>query len=183
MFSSYEIIMHHEFKPTYPNFKELLEQCIKLAELHGDWQHRADGQIAIQTNDPTVDNWNAGTGQSKEKIYKKSIEWEQSFYHIQPSLKSTVLEDYFKWLAVPIYRARIMLAREKGCYSIHQDYSPRLHLPLITNKHCNFLFSDPLQMFHLPADGTTTWIDTRRPHTFMNGSMEKRLHLVTIVKE
>ena len=171
--------MYKQFKPLYSRFKELQEQCTKLAEIHGNWEYRTDGQVAIQTDNPTIDNWDAGTGQSKEK----TPEWEHSFCHLQPSLKGTVIEDYFKWLDVPVYRARIMMAKEKGCYSIHQDYSPRLHLPLITNIQCNFLLTNPLQMFHLPADGTTTWIDTTRPHTFMNGSTEKRLHLVMIVKE
>ena len=88
-----------------------------------------------------------------------------------------------KWLDVPVFRTRIMLARPKSCYSIHKDYSPRLHLPLVTNTECNFLLTDPLQMFHLPADGTTTWVDTRNRHTAMNGSTDPRLHLVMIVKE
>jgi hypothetical protein len=35
----------------------------------------------------------------------------------------------------------------------------------------------------MPADGTTTWVDTKKYHTFLNGSTEKRLHLVMIVKE
>jgi len=171
--------MFKKFKEQYPKFKELQEQCFNLAKLHGNWEFRSDGQVAIQTDDPSVDNWDAGTGQSKEK----TNDWEKSFCHLQPSLKGTAIEEYFNWLGVPVYRARIMLAKEKGCYSIHRDYSPRLHLPLVTNKQCNFLITDPLQMFHLPADGTTTWVDTRLPHTFMNGSTEKRLHLVMIVEE
>jgi len=35
----------------------------------------------------------------------------------------------------------------------------------------------------LSADGTTTWVDTTKQHTFMNGSTERRFHLVMIVKE
>ena len=170
---------YKQFKPAYPKFKEVQKQCIELADLYGNWEFRSDGQVAIQTNDPTINNWDAGTGAGTEK----SAEWERTFYHLQPSLKGTALEEYFNWLDVPIYRARIMLAKEKGCYSIHRDYSPRLHLPLVTNPQCNFLITDPIQMFHLPADGTTTWVDTRKPHTFMNGSTEKRLHLVMIVEE
>jgi len=54
---------------------------------------------------------------------------------------------------------------------------------LITNTQCNFLFTDPLKLIHMPADGTTYWVDTRNQHTFLNGSVQKRLHLVMIVKE
>ena len=172
-------MLYKQFKPAYPYYNEVVEQCKKLTKLHGNWEYMSDGQIAIQTDDPSVDNWLAGTGHA----IAKTIEWEHSFCHLQPSLIGTALDDYIKWLAVPVYRARIMLAREKGCYSIHRDFSPRLHLPLITNTQCNFLITEPLTMFHLPADATTTWVDTTKHHTFMNGSTEKRLHLVMIVEK
>lgn len=171
--------MYRQFKPAYPKFKEVVVLCTQLANQHGDFENRPDGQIAIQTNDPNTDNWYAGTGQSQAKTYV----WERSFCHIQPSLQGTVIEDYIKWLDVPVYRTRIMMSKPKGCYSIHRDYSPRLHLPLVTNKQCNFLITEPLTMFHLPADGTTTWVDTTKQHTFMNGSTEQRLHLVMIVEK
>jgi hypothetical protein len=171
-------MLYKEFKPAYPRYNEVVEQCVKLAKLYVDWEYRSDGQVSIQTDDPSVDNWLAGTGHSTAK----TKDWEHKFCHLQPSLIGTAIDDYFKWLAVPVYRARIMLAREKGCYSIHKDYSPRLHLPLVTNTQCNFLITDPMVMFHLPADGRTTWVDTTKPHTFMNGSTEKRLHLVMIVE-
>jgi hypothetical protein len=34
----------------------------------------------------------------------------------------------------------------------------------------------------MPADGTTYWVDTRKHHTFLNGSGDRRLHLVMIVE-
>lgn len=172
-------MLYKQFKPEYPYYNEVVEQCKKLTKLHGNWEYMSDGQISIQTDDPSIDNWLAGTGHSTAK----TKDWEHSFCHLQPSLIGTALDDYIKWLAVPVYRARIMLAREKGCYSIHRDFSPRLHLPLITNMQCNFLITEPLTMFHLPADATTTWVDTTKHHTFMNGSTEKRLHLVMIVEK
>lgn len=171
--------MYKQFKEVFPQFKELVKLCTNLAAEHGDFENRPDAQIAVQTDDPMVDNWYAGTGQSQAKTNA----WEHSFSYMQPSLRRTVIEDYLKWLDVPVYRTRIMMSKPKGCYSIHRDYSPRLHLPLVTNKQCNFLITEPLTMFHLPADGTTTWVDTTKQHTFMNGSTEQRLHLVMIVKE
>lgn len=172
-------MLHKQFKPEYPKFDELADLCNLLANEHSDIENRPDAQIAIQTDDPNCDNWYAGTGQSQAKTNA----WEHSFCHIQPSLRGTVIEEYLKWLDVPVYRTRIMMSKPKGCYSIHRDYSPRLHLPLVTNKQCNFLITEPLTMFHLPADGTTTWVDTTKQHTFMNGSTEQRLHLVMIVEK
>jgi hypothetical protein len=170
--------MYKQFKEQYPDYDQVVRLCKQLADKHGDFENRPDGQIAIQTDDASTDNWYAGTG----KIQVKNNDWEHGFCHIQPSLRGTVIEEYLKWLDVPVYRTRIMLSKPKGCYSIHRDFSPRLHLPLVTNKQCNFLITEPLTMFHLPPDGTTTWVDTTKHHTFMNGSTEQRLHLVMIVE-
>lgn len=171
--------MHKQFKSTYPKFQEVLEQCLQLIDQKGDWENNPDGQIAIQTDDPSINNWYSGIGKSQAK----TNQWEHRFCHIQPELRGTPVDEYIKWLGVPVYRARIMLSKSKTCYSVHRDYSPRLHLPLVTNTQCNFLITEPLQFFHMPADGTTTWVDTTKPHTFMNGSLENRFHLVMIIKD
>ena len=173
--------MFKQFKDIYPRFNEVVELVQQLARdqsLVEDIFKHPDGQLAIQTDDPTHDNWQAGIGKS----VAKTPEWEHQFCHIQPALKGTVIEDYLAWLEVPVYRTRIMASRPKSCYSIHRDYSPRLHLPLITNKQCNFVFTNPAQLIHMPADGRTYWVDTKKEHTFMNGSLESRLHLVMIVE-
>lgn len=174
--------MFKQYKGIYPRFNEVVElvqQIVREQNLVDDVFGYPDGQLAVQTNDPTETNYTAGIGKSTAK----TPEWEHQFCHLQPILKGTVIEDYLTWLDVPVYRTRIMASRAKSCYSIHRDYSPRLHLPLITNKQCNFVFANPARLIHMPADGSTYWVDTRLEHTFMNGSLDSRLHLVMIVKE
>lgn len=187
------------FKQVYPKFEEVKQQCLELVEKFGDWDNNPDSQIAIQADSPDNDNWRSGCGPASarvddwrqqalkissgvsvdEYIKWKLSQWEHSFKYLQPSLKGTPIDEYLTWLEVPVHRTRIMLAREKSSYSIHNDLSPRLHLPLVTNTQCNFLFADPpLELIHMPADGTTYWVDTRRQHTFINGSTMKRLHIV-----
>jgi hypothetical protein len=173
--------MFNIFKENYPRFTELVQQLKSIAddmEIYYDIENYPDGQIAIQTYNAEVTNWQAGVGKS----VRKTPEWEHSFKHLQPDLKGTIVQDYLEWLAVPVYRTRIMLSRPKSCYSIHRDYSPRLHLPLITNEQCNFLFAKPERLIHMPASGDTYWVDTRADHTFLNGSLLNRLHLVMIVE-
>ncbi len=173
--------MFKEFKDVYPRFDELValvKKIVRDQHLEMDVVNKPDGQIAIQTNQAECNNWFAGVGKSD----KKTPHWEHEFCHIQLDLKGTVIDDYLRWLEVPVYRTRIMMARPKSCYSIHRDYSPRLHLPLVTNSQCNFVFTNPAQLIHMPADGKTYWVDTRHEHTFMNGSLEARLHLVMIVE-
>lgn len=169
------------FKDPYPHFEELKKQLVGIAtDLKlGDLHVNPDGQIAIQTRNPEQRNWTDGIGAS---LPGKNPKWEQEFCHLQYDLVGTPIADYIAWLETPVYRTRIMVAREKTSYSIHKDYTPRLHLPLVTNEQCNFLFTDPLMMQHLPADGSTYWTDTRKYHTFLNGSTEQRLHLVMIVE-
>jgi hypothetical protein len=174
--------MYKQFKPEYPKFNEVVAQAVEIVaklNLAQDIVNQPDGQIAIQSNELNVNNHRAGIGKSSAK----TPEWEQSFCHLQPKYKDTAIAEYLDWLNVSTYRTRIMLSRPKTCYSIHNDYSPRLHLPLVTNDQCYFLFTNPEKMIHMPADGKTYWVDTREYHTFLNGSTSNRLHLVMIVKE
>lgn len=173
--------MFKQFKDAYPRFTEIVElvqNIVSEQNLITDILGLPDGQLAIQTDHPEETDWLRGIGKSTAK----TPAWEHQFCNLQPTLKGTVIEDYLNWLDVPVFRTRIMLSRPKSCYSIHRDYSPRLHLPLITNKQCNFVFTNPAQLIHMPADGRTYWVDTRNEHTFMNGSLENRLHLVMIVE-
>jgi hypothetical protein len=173
--------MYRQFKSRYPKFKEVVAQAVELAtkfNLGNDIINQPDGQIAIQHYELDVNDHHAGIGKSSVK----TPQWEQSFCNLQPAYKDTAIAEYLDWLEVPVYRTRIMLSRPKTCYSIHRDYSPRLHLPLVTNDQCYFLFKNPEKMIHIPADGKTYWVDTRRYHTFLNGSIIDRLHLVMIVK-
>ena len=174
--------MFNIYKPSYPRYNELVQQLKSIADsmaIYQDLVNYPDGQIAIQTNEAGVTDWQAGVGKSTAK----TPDWEHSFRHLQPELAGTVVADYLEWLAVPVYRTRIMLSRPKSCYSTHRDYSPRLHLPLVTNEQCNFLFTKPARLIHMPADGNTYWVDTRNEHTFLNGSVYDRLHLVMIVEK
>lgn len=173
--------MIREFKPAYPRFEELRDQLVAIAHQQDlvNIHTHPDGQLAVQTNGSIDLHNGVGTSRGKDK------DWERSFNQIHPMFKDTLIEDYLNWLGVPVHRTRIMCSREKSSYSIHKDLSPRLHLPLVTNQQCFFLFAEPdnTSLHHMPADGTTTWVDTRKLHSFINGSTERRLHLVMIVDE
>tara|TARA_Y100000004_G_C8937690_1_gene422836 strand:- start:1330 stop:1773 length:444 start_codon:yes stop_codon:yes gene_type:complete len=80
-----------------------------------------------------------------------------------------------------MYRTRVMNMGPKSCYSYHQDPTPRMHIPLITNEKCFFVLDD--EVVRLPADGQSYFIDTRKMHTFVNASFENRIHIVGCVDE
>lgn len=78
------------------------------------------------------------------------------------------------------YRGRFMLMRFKTCLSMHRDYSPRLHVPIITNPDCFMVVDD--QVCRLPS-GASYLVDTRLPHTAINSGKKDRLHLVFCVSD
>lgn len=168
------------YKDIYPYFNELRLQVAELKRLTTitDQITCPDAQIALQTNDIESDDWSIGIGKAKG-----DHAWEQSFNKIHPNIKGTAIEDYIQWLDVPVFRARLMLTRPKFAYSIHKDYSPRLHLPVFTNPQCFFVFKEPAEFIHMPADGRTYFTNTTKEHTFMNGSTHDRLHIVMAIKE
>jgi hypothetical protein len=84
-----------------------------------------------------------------------------------------------------MFRTRIMRMPSKYCYSFHQDYSPRLHIPIITNTKCFFLLgtdnpniTGDEEIKTYPADGNYYYIDTTKYHTAVNASFEDRIHIV-----
>ena len=79
-----------------------------------------------------------------------------------------------------------MWVNPMSCYSLHKDSTPRIHIPLITNPSCYFIFKEnntPEGIIqHLPV-GSVYWTNTTVSHTFINCSELPRLHLVGVVKE
>lgn len=172
-------IAFREFKEgnIFDNYAALCEQVLGLVNTLNAYDQIAHptGQLILQkNNDSESTDWSTGTG----KIVDKDIAWEQQFRYLQPELKNTPIDSYLNWLGIKVWRTRIMIARPKSCYSIHRDLSPRLHLPIKTNDQCYFLFTKPETLIHMPTNGKTYWIDTRCEHTFLNGSLEPRIHLV-----
>jgi hypothetical protein len=73
-------------------------------------------------------------------------------------------------------RTRLMLVNPWSCYSMHSDSTPRIHIPIITNPECYFVFKSGF-VIHLPK-GFAYHVDTTKLHTFMNCSVYPRLHLM-----
>ncbi len=152
---------------------------IKLMEI---WEtvENTGNQIILQNPFGTdVDDWSTGAG---GRINQLKINKEEAYCHLNSSLKGTVVDEYFMWLKLignfQPYRTRLMMMEPKMCYMAHADFSPRLHFPVFTNLDAMFVFPDHQSLHHLPADGSTYWVDTRERHTFMNANFNKRLHLV-----
>jgi hypothetical protein len=117
------------------------------------------------------DPWTSAVGKSKGG--------ELEYTELNPFFKDTIFETIIK--QYNLKRSRLMWVNPKSCYSIHVDETPRIHIPLITNPACYFLFK-PGIMYHLP-NGKVWWVNTTLSHTFLNCSDEARLHLVGVVEK
>jgi hypothetical protein len=159
-------------------FKEL--KTIDIAPLL-DYYNQVEGQLVWtesgnkgrQTSvqyKPGEDPWTSSVGRSK------GIDILHT--ELNPFFKGTVVEDIINEYS--LLRTRFMWVNPFSCYTMHYDYTPRIHIPLITNPECYFVFKEG-KIIHMPV-GKSYWTDTRHLHTFMNCSDSPRLHLVGVVK-
>jgi hypothetical protein len=102
---------------------------------------------------------------------------QNRFCHLNSFFKDTIFEKLIT--EFNLKRTRLMWVGPYACYSMHRDLTPRLHIPLITNPECYFVFKEH-GLHHLSA-GNVYWVDTTVYHTFMNCSDQHRLHLVGLI--
>lgn len=154
---------------SFSKFDKLVTQSLKLIEKN------PENQIPLQI--------------SKNKSWKDSIGWlkpsstEFEYCYTHPELTNSIFEEYINCLPYQVFRTRIMILGPKSNYIPHKDPTPRLHIPLITNKETAFLFPDDNYMYQMNADGSVYWVDTTRYHTFVNWSNENRIHIVSVIKK
>ena len=119
------------------------------------------------------DPWTSAVGPSRGIKPGKELQYEK----LNPFFKDTIFEEIIK--EYDLKKARLMWIYPFACYTMHNDATPRIHIPLITNSGCYFVFKNGL-IEHLKI-GASYWVDTRLFHTFMNCSEHKRLHLIGVV--
>jgi hypothetical protein len=151
-------------------FNELQSFCI---ELHNKLNLN---QISIQ-----VSKSNRDWSQSSNRLSRESDEF--LFDRLHPDLKNSVIEHTLNKIPFKIWRLRLMALEPGSKYSWHIDPTPRIHIPIFTDKQCLFQFPRNLISENLKADGSIYWTDTRYMHSFVNFSNITRLHLVGVVDE
>jgi hypothetical protein len=106
---------------------------------------------------------------------------ENQFTEFHPDHVGSYLHKVFTESPYKLGRFRIMMMAPRACYSIHKDFGPRLHIPLITNPQAMMLFPENKEFLHMPANSYTWLVDTTVAHSAMNGGTEPRYHLVGCV--
>lgn len=117
------------------------------------------------------DPWSSAVGKNKGQ--------EIDYNNLNPFFKDTVFEEVIN--KYRLLRTRLMWVGPYACYSMHRDQTPRIHIPLITNSECYFVFKLGFAQ-HMPV-GAIYWVNTTKQHTFMNCSSNPRLHLIGVVND
>ncbi len=147
----------------------ILESYLSLENLiqWTEYGHKGK-QTGLQFKDKE-DPWSSAVGKSQGN--------ELTYTDLNPFFKNTIFEELI--IKYNFKRTRLMWVGPYACYSIHRDETPRVHIPLITNPDCYFLFR-PGQLTNLQK-GYVWHVDTTKSHTFINCSDQHRLHLVGVV--
>jgi hypothetical protein len=155
-------LSHIDIEPILTSFLELDKDMV--------WTIYPQGkQVGLQYK-ANENVWTSAVG--------KSAGNELEYTELNPFFKGTVFEIIIE--KYNLKRTRLMWVNPKSCYSLHADETPRIHIPLITNPECYFLFK-PGFMNHLPIN--SVWqANTKLVHTFLNCSEHPRLHLVGAVE-
>ena len=127
-------------------------------------------QTGLQFNE-NEDPWASAVGKSRGNEFK--------YTNLNPFFKDTIFEEVIN--QYKLKRTRLMWVSPMTCYSMHKDSTPRIHIPMITNPECYFVFKQGI-IQHMPV-GSVYWTNTVNLHTFMNCSDEPRLHLIGAVNK
>jgi hypothetical protein len=147
--------------PILQEYEKLKDQVEWVESPHGKQsalQHLKDRPSCIDA-----------CGTLNSEIYK-----ETDFNQINSIISNTKIEELIH--KYKMYRTRLMIVKPKSCYTLHKDFGPRIHIPLITNPSAMFVFlKDGLT--HLQI-GKVYWVDTTKLHSFANFGLTDRLHII-----
>lgn len=144
-------------------------------------------QIALQHLAGTVENKHYD-GVGSLWYNDGSVRSDAQFNIWNDEIENTYIVQSLKSLPFPVVRTRIMIQPPKSCYSIHQDKTIRMHIPIYGaydtyGKGGRFIFTDPAEVLAF-EEGKVILVNTRLEHTAMNSSTEKeRVHIVTCLPE
>lgn len=153
----------------------LKEESVRLAHRVGF--HSIANQISLTHRPGVSERYFDGIG-SLTGTGTKEVEFSEFNGELEGSYLGHVYKTLNGLSPVPIVRMRLMRMLPKTCYSMHVDDSPRIHIPIVSNRQ-SFLVFQEHGAFHLPADGSTYWVNTMQSHSAMNGDEnEARIHLL-----
>jgi hypothetical protein len=151
--------------PITPVIEELekLENIIQWTE----YGHKGR-QTGVQYRQGE-DVWTSAVGKPQRPEHQYTL--------LNPAFEGTLIAGLIE--KYQMFRTRLMWVNPMSCYSMHRDSTLRIHIPLISNPSCYFVFLENRPQYLPP--GYAYKVDTREYHTVINCSDKPRLHLVGCV--
>jgi|TARA_B110000495_G_scaffold201681_1_gene219698 hypothetical protein len=122
------------------------------------------------------DNHNPNDPNSQPEVRDVILD-EKDFTETCDFIKGTYTEEVINIFKEKygVVRGRYMMMNWKSCLTYHNDETPRIHLPLITNDGCFMIIDDKTEKLH---ESTTYLVDTTKRHTALNAGEHLRFHMV-----
>lgn len=118
------------------------------------------------------------TGSLYDRIKQQYIHSEKDFTEFNDLFKGTEIFNVYSQLQ-NVGRCRILVMHGPSCYKFHKDITKKYHIAVETNTNCVFVLPNTDEkVIHIPADGQVHLLETRNTHSFLNGSLERRIHVV-----
>jgi hypothetical protein len=150
--------------------QELVKESYLKIEKGITWIEYPNGKQTGLQYHPGSDPWEDAVGRMKP-----GQTWTDT--EINPYFKGTYFEEIIT--KYKLLRTRLLWLKPYSCYSMHRDDSTRIHVPIITNDRCFFVFRNS-GLFNMPT-GQVYHVNTLDEHSAMNCSTEWRLHLLGAV--
>jgi len=149
----------------------IIEEYYKI-EKEIEWVDNPQGKQCALQHLSSKPSYTDACGTLDSKLYK-----EKDFSTVNLIIANTKIEEIIN--KYNMYRTRLMIVKPKSCYTLHRDFGPRIHIPLITNPSAMFTFLKG-GLFHLEI-GKVYWVDTTKIHSFANFGLTDRLHIIGCV--
>ena len=156
---------------NFKKFEELKAATLEYIEEIEKTYIGYKSQIPLQVDPRQNDMWHSA-------FWLKAGMIESDYNTILPRFKGSIFEELIDSMPTKVCRTRIMILKGKFTYPIHTDSHPRIHVPIITNTECAFLFPDDNYMKTMLANGDVYWANVRKRHTFVNWGDQPRVHLL-----
>lgn len=163
----------------YPRFNELKKFVLDFYKLH---DLHNNGQYALQGKDENDGQYCCMLKEFGGTFIGQDDRTHSTLLKIFKNTEIQILFNYLKKYKVCRSRIFVLGQGNKNEYSIHKDPTKRIHIPIITNRSCDFNFYDneKRKIFTdtLRADGSIYSIDTTVLHSTQNTDNSDRIHIV-----
>jgi hypothetical protein len=132
-----------------------------------DWKNN---QISLQYTDEV--SWH-----NDVDYYGKSRD-ENACVNYHPDIVGTYIHKVLTDMDFPVASARLMLMQYGTAYETHVDLYTRYHIAIQTDPLRNYMVFPDKPFIARMETGNIYWTDTHELHTFVNGSLQQRIHII-----